>query len=167
MPSELMHHIRSQLSNSKYIHSLPQPKSTVSNSVDVLTIREKIFAIEAEMKKFPQVECPLRHYFIPGMYAREVTIPEGALVTGLIYKYPQICTLSKGHMRVLIGDEIADIKAPYTVVSDRGIKRIATAVTECVWTTYVHTHETEIDVIEKQFYAYSEQEYQDFLKCQQ
>jgi hypothetical protein len=118
------------------------------------------------MKKLPQVECLLRHYFIPGMYAREVTIPEGALVTGLIYKYPQICVLSKGRMRVLIGEDIFEIEAPHTVVSDRGIKRIARAVTECVWTTFVHTHETDVDLIEKQFYAYSEQEYQDFLKCQ-
>ena len=119
------------------------------------------------MKKLPQVECPLQHYFSPGMYAREVTIPEGALVTGVTYKYPQINILSKGRMRVLIGDDIHEIEAPYTVVSDRGIKRIAFAVTECVWTTFLQTFETDIDVIEKQFFAYSEQEYQDHLKWQE
>ena len=100
------------------------------------------------------------------MYAREVTIPEGALVTGVTYKYPQINILSQGRMRVMIEDDIHEIEAPYTVVSDRGIKRIAFAITQCVWTTILQTHLTDIDEIEKEFFAYSEQEYQDFLKWQ-
>ena len=150
--------------NCNSFHSSHQLKSTASNSVSKLSTRDKLYAIEAELLKFPQVECPLRHYFIPGMYAREVTIPEGALVTGVTYKYPQINILSHGRMRVMIEDDIHEIEAPYTVVSDRGIKRIAFAVTQCVWTTILQTHLTDIDEIEKEFFAYSEQEYQDFLK---
>ena len=166
MHSETISHIPSPASNSKSTHSSAPLKSIHSNSVSLLSTRDKIHAIEAEMKKLPQVQCPLRHYFSIGLYAREVTIPEGALVTGVTYKYPQINILSKGRMRVLIEDDIHEIEAPYTVVSDRGIKRIAFAITECVWTTILQTFETNIDIIEQQFFAYSEQEYQDFLKCQ-
>ena len=136
------------------------------NELVTLSMRDKIHAIEKEMFKLPQIEIPVRHFFNTGVYAREVFIPAGALVTGVTYKYPQINILSKGRMRVMIEDDIHEIEAPYTVVSDRGIKRIAFAVTVCVWTTILQTHLTDIDAIEKEFFAYSEQEYQDFLKWQ-
>jgi hypothetical protein len=120
-------------------------------------------AIEAEMRKLPQIEIPVRHYFSPGVYAREITIPAGALITGDIHKYPQLNILSKGTIRVSIDEEIREISAPHTVVSAAGIKRIAFAVTECVWTTILHTYKTNIAEIEKEFIAKDEQEYQTFL----
>jgi hypothetical protein len=129
--------------------------------------REHIFEIEKEMFKFPQIEIPVRHYFTPGIYAREITVPADALITGVIHKYPQINILSKGTIRVSIDEEIREISAPYTVISAAGIKRIAYAVTECVWTTIVHTFKTDVAKIEKEFFAYTEQEYQDFVREKQ
>ena len=136
------------------------------NQLTTLT-RDKIFAIEAEMLKLPQIEIPVQHIFSPGLYAREITVPEGALITGVIHKYPQINLLSKGVIRVSLPEGIREIQAPYTVVSPAGIKRIAYAVTEVVWTTIVHTFLTDVDEIEKQFFAYSEAEYSDFVRIQQ
>lgn len=130
----------------------------------VVPMRQQIFAIEAEMLKLPQIEIPVKHYFSPGIYAREVTVPAGALITGVIHKYPQINILSFGTIRVSIEDEIREISAPHTVVSSAGIKRIAFAVTDVVWTTIVHTFKTDVSEIEKEFFAYSEQEYQDFVR---
>ena len=119
------------------------------------------------MLKLPQIEIPVRHYFSPGLYAREITVPADAMITGVIHKYPQINILSKGTIRVSIGEEIREISAPHTVVSEAGIKRIAYAVTEVVWTTIVHTFKTDVAEIEKHFFAYTEQEYQDFIREQQ
>jgi len=116
------------------------------------------------MLKMPQIEIPVKHYFSPGLYAREITVPADALITGVIHKYPQINILSKGTIRVSIDEEIREISAPHTVVSAEGIKRIAYAVTEVVWTTIVHTFKTDVAEIEREFFAYSEQEYQDFIR---
>ena len=129
-------------------------------------MRAQICAIEAEMLKLPQIDIPVKHYFSPGLYAREITVPADALITGVIHKYPQINILSKGTIRVSIDEEIREISAPFTVVSPAGVKRIAYAVTECVWTTIVHTFKTNVAEIEKEFFAYTEQEYQDFVKEQ-
>ena len=129
-------------------------------------MREQIFAIEAEMKKFPQLDIPVKHYFSDGIYAREITVPPDSLITGVIHKYPQINILSRGIIRVSVDEEIREFAAPYTVVSPAGVKRIAYCITEVVWTTFVQTFLTDIDEIEKKFFAYSEQEYQDFLKEQ-
>ena len=37
------------------------------NQIAPLSMRDKIYVIEAEMKKLPQIEIPVRHYFIPGV----------------------------------------------------------------------------------------------------
>lgn len=126
-------------------------------------LREQIFEIEAWMKTMPQIEIPTRHYFAHGIYARQITVPEGALITGVIHKQPQINILSKGTIRVSIDEDIREITGPYTVVSPAGVKRIAYAVSECVWTTIVHTFLTDINQIEKEFFAYSEEEYREFV----
>lgn len=136
------------------------------NELAPLSMRDKIYVIETEMEKLPQIEIPVRHYFNPGVYARQVFIPEGALVTGVTYKFPQINILSQGKIRVIVDDEIVNLEASYTVCSPAGVKRIAYAVTDVVWTTIVHTFLTDVEQIEKTFFAYSEQEYQDFLKEQ-
>ncbi len=136
------------------------------NQLVLPPMRTQICAIEAEMKKLPQIEIPTKHYFSHGLYAREITVPQGALITGVIHKYPQINILSKGCIRVSIDEAIREITASHTVVSPPGVKRIAFAVSECIWTTIIHTFKTDVEEIEKQFFAYSEQEYDDFVKEQ-
>ena len=137
------------------------------NQIAPLSMRDKIYVIEAEMKKLPQIDIPVRHYFIPGVYARQVFIPAGALVTGVTYKCAQINILSQGRIRVSVDDDVIGLEASHTVISPAGVKRVALAVTDVVWTTILHTNETDVATIEKQFFAYTEEEYQDFLKFKQ
>ena len=134
------------------------------NELVIPPLRSQIISIEEWMKTQPQIDIPVKHYFSHGLYAREITVPEGALITGVIHKYPQINILSKGIIRVSIDEEIREISASHTVVSPPGVKRIAFAVTEVVWTTIVHTFKTDIAEIEKEFFAYSEDEYNDFIR---
>lgn len=129
-------------------------------------MRSQIIEIEAAMKKLPQIEIPVRHFFSHGIYAREITVPQGALITGVIHKQPQVNILSYGAMRVSIDEDIEEISASHTVVSAPGVKRIAYALTDCVWTTIVHTFLTDVAQIEKEFFAHSEAEYYDFVKSQ-
>lgn len=132
---------------------------------DLSTIgtRDKVHALEAVLKTLPQAELKLIHHFSPGVYARELHIPADCTVVGEIHKYPQLNILSKGKIRVLLEDGMVDIEAPFTVVSPAGTKRIAYAYTDCVWTTILHTNETDIPVIEKRFIAKSEKEYLEFV----
>lgn len=111
------------------------------------------------MLKQPQVELPVRHFFSPGVYARELTIYAGCLLTGAVHKFQQLNILSKGKMRVLVEGVFVDVEAPYTVVSPPGTKRIAYAVTDCVWTTILGTDDTDVQRIEKDFVCKTEEEY--------
>jgi hypothetical protein len=131
-----------------------------------LSLRDKVFAIEDKMRQMPQVNIPIKHYFSPGVYAREITIPAGTILTGRIHKYTQLNILSGGEISVLTEDGIVRVKAPYTVISPPGTKRIAIAHTDCTWTTILHTDETDPDKIEELFTVETDKEYLDFLNEQ-
>jgi hypothetical protein len=131
-----------------------------------MTMRDKIFALEDEMRRLPQLEIPVRHYFSDGVYAREITIPKGAVVTGKIHKYRQLNILSAGELSVWIEEGVIErVKAPFTTVSPPGTKRIAYAHDISVWTTILATEETEPDKIEAHFIAPTEKDYLQF--CEQ
>jgi len=136
-------------------------------SLDSLSTRDKIFAAEAFLKEQPQVEIPVQHYFSQGVYAREITIPAGVVLTGEIHKFAQLNILSKGRMQVYTEDGIKEVEAPFTVVSPPGTKRIAHTLTECVWTTIHGTDETDVEVIRSQFIAKDENEWLEFKNSNQ
>jgi hypothetical protein len=136
-------------------------------SLDDISIRDKIFVAEAFLKEQPQVDIPVQHYFSQGVYAREITIPAGLIITGEIHKFAQLNILSKGRMQVYTEEGIREVEAPFTVVSPPGTKRIAHTLTECVWTTIHGTDETDIDIIRSQFIAKDEREWLEFSKSEQ
>lgn len=130
-------------------------------------IRQKVFAAEAFMRHQPQIELKVIHHFSKGVYARELHIPAGVILTGEIHKFTNLNILSKGKIQVLIGDVVEEIEAPFTVVSPAGTKRIARAITDCVWTTVHGTDEVDVGIIEKTFIAKNEQEWLEFCNANQ
>lgn len=132
-----------------------------------LSDRDKVALIEAEMLKHERIDIPVRHYFSPGVYAREIKIPAGTLLTGRIHKFEQINILSGGEISVLTDDGMQRVSAPFTVVSPPGTKRIAYAHTECTWTTILATEEKDPEIIEAKFTVATEQEFLEFVKTQQ
>jgi len=131
-----------------------------------LSIREKVNLIEKEMKQMPQLEIPVKHYFSEGVYAREITIPAGAIVVGKLHKHQNLNILTKGVIEVLVDEEIKLLIAPAVVVSPPGTKRIARALEDATWITIHGTHETDLDKIEDYFIAQSEEEYLEFISQQ-
>lgn len=134
-------------------------------------MREKVNRAEDLMLAYGEpAEIPVHNYFANpgtarGVYAREITIPAGTLLTGKIHKYEQINILSKGDISVLTEEGVVRVQAPCTIVSPAGTKRIAYAHTDCVWTTIHGTELTDLEAIEAQFIAQTEQEYLDFVRA--
>lgn len=138
------------------------PLCEIAKSVAEVPMRDKVKALEAEMLKMPQVEMPAVHYFSQGVYAREITIPKGTVLTGKIHKYQQLNIMSKGDMSVLTEEGIKRVKAPFAIVSPAGTKRIAFAHEESVWTTIHGTEENDLEKIEQHFIAQNDAEYLEF-----
>jgi hypothetical protein len=132
-----------------------------------ISTRDKVLAAEAFLKQQPQVELKVIHHFSKGVYARELHIPAGVILTGEIHKFANLNILSKGKIQVLVGETVQEIEAPYTIVSPPGTKRIAYAITDCVWTTIHGTDETDVGIIEHQFIVKSENEWLEFCNANQ
>ncbi len=107
----------------------------------------------AQIKRFEKLilSCPskldeltLRHTFAPGLYAREMTIPAGIMLTGKIHKTTHINIISAGDITVWTEQGMKRIQAPYTFVSYPGTKRIGLTHAETVWTTLHVTEETDL-----------------------
>lgn len=141
--------------------------NSISHLEHELTIRDKTFLAEAYMKTLPQRELPVKHHFSFGVYARELYIPANTTLVGKIHKYQNLNILAKGKMKVTVGNKIELVEAPFTVVSPPGTKRIAHTLEDCIWITIHGTQETDLNLIENEFIAQSEQDYLDFIKQDQ
>lgn len=99
--------------------------------------RGVIHATEEQMSKLPQVlaDMPLFHHFATGLYARELHIPAGVMVTGAIHKAEHLNLVLKGDISVLTEDGPKRIKAPAILVSKPGTKRLGFAHEDTVWLT--------------------------------
>ena len=134
------------------------------NNPVALSTRDKVFLIEDEMRKYPQLDLPVKDHFSDGVYGRELFIPAGTLLTGEIHKYRQLNVLVAGDISVHTEDGIRRVQAPFIVVSPAGTKRIAYAHTDCVWLTVHGTHETDLGKIKEKFIAQNDAEYSAFLE---
>ncbi len=138
----------------------------ISNCLDTLSIRDKVNLIEHEILKMPQLYISVKHYFSLGVYAREIYIPADAIIVGKLHKHQNLNILTKGVIEVLVNDQIQLLTAPAVVVSPPGTKRIARAITDCIWITVHGTHETDVNKIEDYFIAKDETEYLEFQNKQ-
>ena len=101
------------------------------------------------MQELPQVDIEITHHFAPGVYAREMFVPAGILLTGKIHKTEHLNIISQGHFSVSNMGESVDIKAPHTFVSPVGTKRAIYAHVDSTWTTIHVTEETDLVKLEE------------------
>jgi len=111
----------------------------------VVTMRQKVDRLEQSMYALPQADCPVRHYFAPGMYAREITIPKGVTLVGAIHKTENLAILSKGKLELVTDSGTVTLEAPCTVVVKPGTKNAALALEEAVWTNFLPNPDNETD----------------------
>lgn len=112
--------------------------------------REMIEAAERKLAAMDSriMELPVVNHFLPGMYARELHIPAGVMLTGKIHKTAHMNVLSKGTITVWTEGGMKELSAPHSFMSQPGTKRIGLAHTDCIWTTFHFTFETDLDRIE-------------------
>lgn len=106
--------------------------------------------LQATLAQLPQVECPVRHFFAPGLYTRECTIPAGAVVVGKMHRHQHPTFLMSGTCRINTDRGMETITGPHIWISQENAKRALLTVTDCVFAT-VHlnpTDTTDLEAIE-------------------
>jgi hypothetical protein len=126
------------------------PKEVESKEVDLpqsIAMREKVDLIARGIidSALPQIECPIRHHFAPGMYGREISIPAGTVLIGAVHKTDNLVVLSKGLIRMVTEDGFTEIAAPHTMMCKAGTRNAGLIVEDSVWTNFFPTLETDPD----------------------
>jgi len=129
-----------------------------SSELEKAGIRDRIGEIEAIAKTLPQLEIEVRHHFSKGVYAREMRVPQGAVVIGKIHRFENFNILSQGKVTVVSIDGRMTVEAPFHFVASPGAKRVFFAHTDAVWTVMHGTDEKDLEKIEEIFIA---KDYQD------
>jgi len=133
------------------------------SNLALLGTMPEILQIEQEILKLPQVECPVTHYQIDGVYVRSMFIPAGTMLTGAIHNFENMAILAQGTIRVTNGTESAILTAPHIMVDKPGVKRLGYAETDVTFITIHRTDNTEIDAIEKELVSKTFEEYEQQL----
>ena len=108
-----------------------------------------VLRLETAILAGPQVECPTKHYFSPGLYAREMFIPAGTVLTGATHKVR--------HLAVFVGDisvwehgKVKRITGHHTFVSEPGAKRAGYAHADTYCTGFFPTDKTDVAELERE-----------------
>lgn len=109
-----------------------------------LSMRERVERLESILAQEPQVDCPVRWHFAPGVAMRETLIPAGVLATGAVHKTEHL-TVVVGHCFLATDEGPIEINGHVTVLSVPGAKRAIQAVTDTVVRTIHPTTETDPD----------------------
>lgn len=123
----------------------------------------EILALEKIILTLEQVECPISHYQIEGVYCRSMFIPAGTVITGAIHNKENISILAQGTIRVTNGTDSKLISAPYIMVDQPGIKRLGVSETDVTFINIWRTNTTDLDEIEKEIRSETFEEYEQKL----
>src|SRR5687767_12638530 len=99
----------------------------------------------------PAIDLPLIHRFTPGLYAREIFMPKGALVTSKIHKTEHPYVILEGAVSVYNTEtgEVQNLEAPHVGITKPGTRRVLYMHEDTRWITFhplVAGEESEADL---------------------
>ena len=113
----------------------------------VVPMRERVARLDRIAINALQTECPVRHYFAPGLYAREMTIPADTYVSGAVHKTENLIVVSRGRLRIVTDEGTRDVAAGDTFTCRAGMKNAVVTLEDSRWTNFFAnpTNETDTD----------------------
>lgn len=87
------------------------------------------------------VDLPLTHRFTRGLYAREIFMPAGTLLTSKVHKTEHPYVILTGRVSVFIiddngGERVEHLAAPHVGVTQPGTRRVLYIHEDCRWVTF-------------------------------
>lgn len=107
-------------------------------------------------------DLPIKHYFCNGLYAREMFIPKGTVLTGAIHKTQHLCVLS-GDIEIESEFSAGRFTGYHMFVSEPGAKRIGFAYEDTYFTTLHPTDLTDPELLERILTSKTYEDYNNFL----
>jgi hypothetical protein len=110
-------------------------------------------------------KIPIRHFFMDGVYVREMTMFKGTIVIGAIHKTLHMCFLLEGNLTVADENNVKEYIAPCKIIATPGVKRVLYANEDSVWyNTHKNPSNTEdVKKLEDDLVAISYEEYNKYI----
>lgn len=124
--------------------------------------KSAIVAAENFLLALPQTETEVIHHFSPGIYARELRIPAGMVLTGKIHLTEHLCIMH-GDIEIMSEDGGGRFTGYHTLLSKPGVKRIGRTYADTVFTTIHATDITNIKELEASLAVETYAQYEQFL----
>lgn len=112
-----------------------------SDEVEKIPTRdmERLDSLERAMldSGLPAIHMPVTHRFTPGLYAREIFMPAGTLLTSKIHNTEHPFCVLEGVARVFIpGEGVVELAAGHVGITKPGTRRVLYIVEDCRWITF-------------------------------
>lgn len=99
-------------------------------------VNERIEELEAVMLECEQVEIPVEHLFVNGMYARKIVIPAGTMLTGRVHKFGYVDIMLSGDISVATPDGVKRMTGYNILEGKPGRKRAGYAHEDTHWVSF-------------------------------
>jgi hypothetical protein len=95
----------------------------------------------------PQIDCPIRHYFAPGVYLREMSIPAATYVSGVEHTTENLIVVSMGRLQIITESGTREVAAGETMTCLPGTRNAVVALEDSRWINVFAnpTNETDPD----------------------
>jgi hypothetical protein len=114
----------------------------------VLSMSDKVQALEAELLKMPQADIITDHIFLPKIYERKITIPAWTVLTGAAHKTDYRVRLEKGTIAVNTEDGVKTLTGPIEFDAYAGLKRAGRVFEEeVVWVDIYDNSDNCTDIL--------------------
>lgn len=104
--------------------------------------REQIIRLQEAMLPQQCEQPEPTHFFAPGMYLRELTVPAGMLLVGKTHKHAHFLVVTKGRAEVISEFGRTIVQPGHISVSQAGVKRIVLALEDTQFIT-VHLNPSD------------------------
>lgn len=104
--------------------------------------REQIVRLQEAMLSKQCEQPEPTHFFAPGMYLRELTVPAGMLLVGKTHKHTHFLVVTKGRAEVISEFGRALVEPGHISVSQAGVKRVVLALEDTQFIT-VHLNPSD------------------------
>lgn len=118
-----------------------------------MSLTERIDAFETNLLQYDQVEIPVKHEFIKGLYRREITFKKGTMATGKIHPEDHMDVLLSGKMAIATEDGYKIIEGPLCLTSKAGNKKAGIALEDTTWVSYHPTDKKTVEEVEKEIFT--------------
>lgn len=127
---------------------LPVPAEQLRARNAIYWLEQFIDDAQVEGKINPDSLTPI-HRFTKGIYTRELTMPQGAIIVGERHAQEHLVMMTEGFCTVLTEHGWEDLEAPCTFTAPAGSKRVFFVHEQSTWITVHRTDAETLEAVER------------------